>query len=321
MNAIEKLNESLKYNSSTNNRNVVSAVCVQELKNMLNYTTTYAEKKFLEQLIDQCNRQVYSNTPMKLSQVNDIVSTYKKYVGTIIKTDDVSCVNCIPKDGSITIDKLAKETVEFIETRGGFQKNAVSPILKVTWQNNRTNDITNELNTIAEIGDTYTWRGSYSWNSSDYAAEPVSIESNVFTTLTEDGVQSNVIEERVSYNETFNITLVASNLEKATATSSITFKHPSYYGIVNKSLTKVLSSSPSLTVANVTTKKDEYFVYKYSNVLPKVTSITMNDTFNVTQAFNYSEESFTTDTGKNIILRVYTSANPGAFTNAKLNFK
>lgn len=57
---------------------------------------------------------------MKLSQVNDIVSTYKKYVGTIIKTDDVSCINCIPKDGSITIDKLAKETVEFIETRGGF---------------------------------------------------------------------------------------------------------------------------------------------------------------------------------------------------------
>ena len=86
-------------------------------------------------------------------------------------------------------------------------------------------------------------------------------------------------------------------------------------------MNKQLVSSNNITISNITTSGSEYFVYKYPSNFPKLTTITQNDAYNVTQAFNYSEESFTTDTGLKLTMRVYTSANPGAFTNAKLNFK
>ena len=93
-----------------------------------------------------------------------------------------------------------------------------------------------------------------------------------------------------------------------------------YYGTTNKPLTKLLSDTAANTIF-ATTEPDEYFVYKYPIDLPKLESVTMDGAFNVIQAFDYSEESFTTETGVNTRLRVYTAANPGAFTNVKLSFK
>ena len=86
-------------------------------------------------------------------------------------------------------------------------------------------------------------------------------------------------------------------------------------------MNKQLVSSNNITISNITTSGSEYFVYKYPSNFPKLTTSTQNDAYNVTQAFIYSEEQFTTDTGLKLTMRVYTSANPGAFTNAKLNFK
>ena len=84
---------------------------------------------------------------------------------------------------------------------------------------------------------------------------------------------------------------------------------------------KQLVSSQNITISNVTTSGSQYFIYKYPSNFPKLTTITQNDAYNVTQAFNYSEEEFVTDTGLKLTMRVYTSDNPGAFTSAKLNFK
>ena len=108
--------------------------------------------------------------------------------------------------------------------------------------------------------------------------------------------------------------------DEETVNSKITFLYPVYYG-VEGNMNKQLVSSNNITISNITTSDSEYFVYKYPSNFPKLTTITQNDAYNVTQAFNYSEESFTTDTGLKLTMRVYTSANPGAFTNAKLSFK
>lgn len=320
MNEIKKLNKSLKYNINTNNRNIVAAICAIELQQMRNYTTTYSEQKFVEQLINVCNRNIVSSIPLKIKPIKQILTEYKMYSGTV-KTQSTTNSNCVLKDGSITIDKLAKETIDFIEIRGGIQKNVVIPTLNVKWLNNRTNQLSTQLNISAEIGDTYTWEGKYIWKSSDVAAEPVDFKSNAFLYLTEDNTMSQPVQKIVKEDSTFDITLIAANDETSTVSSTIDFKYPLYYGIVGKQLTKTLVNQPTITISNVTTSESEFFVYKYPNDLSMLSQIMMNDAFNIIQAFNYSEEQFITDTGKNVTLRVYTSANPGAFTNAKLSFK
>lgn len=262
-----------------------------------------------------------SRIPLKLESINTILSTYKIYAGGVSKPVTPTNNNCMLKDGSITVDKLAQETIDFIETRGGIQKVSVVPTLIVKWTNTRTGAMFSTLDIVAEDGDTYNWEGKYMWESSPVAAEPVDIESNVFTYLTYDGIESQPVNKVVTTDSTFNITLIASSNETSTTSSTIDFKLPLYYGIAGKQLSKTLVNSPAQTISNVTTNESEYFVYKYPKDLAALTQVMMNDAFNVVQAFNYSEEAFITDTGKRVTLRVYTSANPGAFTNAKLSFK
>ena len=173
------------------------------------------------------------------------------------------------------------------------------------------------------------------WQSKKNYKDPETMESNVFIELTEDGIQSPTVEMETLSNTNYYVTLKAPKTgyeivdgqlvpatgdDEETVNSKITFLYPVYYG-VKGNMNKQLVSSNNITISNITTSDSEYFVYKYPSNFPKLTTITQNDAYNVTQAFNYSEESFTTDTGLKLTMRVYTSANPGAFTNAKLNFK
>ena len=207
--------------------------------------------------------------------------------------------------------------------------------MTVLWTNKRTGNTSNSLNINTEIGDTYKWSGNYMWQSKKNYKDPETMESNVFIELTEDGIQSPTVEMETLSNTNYYVTLKAPKTgyeivdgqlvpatgdDEETVNSKITFLYPVYYG-VEGNMNKQLVSSNNITISNITTSDSEYFVYKYPSNFPKLTTITQNDAYNVTQAFNYSEESFTTDTGLKLTMRVYTSANPGAFTNAKLNFK
>lgn len=241
-----------------------------------------------------------------------------------------------PIDGK----QYARQNAEWSEVTGGGgemepNKPLVRPILSVTWTNNRTGNTSNSLSLSSEIGDKYKWSGSYKWSSQTDYKNPETMTSNVFTELTEDGMSSPIVDRETTSAASYYVTLKAPKTgyelingalvpatgeDITTATSSISFSYPIYYGIEG-SLKKQLTSTQSITLTNVTTGKAEYFVYKYPSNFAKLNTITMNDAYNVTQAFNYSEEQFTTDTGLNLTMRVYTSANPGAFTNAKLNFR
>lgn len=323
MKAINKLNESLKYNSKVNNRNVVAAICAQEFNKLRDYVTNHAEDELLDHLITVSHREMISDTPMKLFQINEIMPAYKLRNGKPCKMKVCDC-SCAPSDGSITIAKLAEETIDLIiETSSG--SGAISqvaePILSVNWINVDTKEMSDSLNMTAEIGTTYQWEGYYKWYKGNNQLSPYKIESNVFSSIPSEGVNSDTVTVTTSKDTTFTLTLIAPNNHKSTVTSSITFRYPIYYGVKGKSLTKQLTNDNTNTIKNVSLNSDEYFVYKYSKTFPKLESIIMNDAFNVIQAFEYSEESFVSDTGQNMTLRVYTSANPGAFTNAKLSFK
>ena len=248
------------------------------------------------------------------------MTAYKLCNGKPFKMNMCDCV-CNPADGSITMAKLARETIEWILERDFADKEpAVIPTFNVEWKNINTGNTSTKLTISAEVGDSFEWKGSYSWKQQTGYSDPYKIESNVFDTLLEPGVESDTITKTVSKDAAFNITFYSLTGAKSTVTSSVSFYQPIYYGILNGTLKKQLSKTHSNTIT-ATTDKDEYFVYKYPSSFPKLEQVIMDGAFNVMQAFNYSEEPFTTDTGLKITLRVYTSANPGAFTNSKLTFK
>ena len=252
---------------------------------------------------------------------------YKLHNGSSCKIKTCDC-DCNIGDRSVTLVKLAEETIDFIlenkgtgggSTGGNVGIQPCAPMkLFVQWTNERTDSITDELNIESEIGDTFTWQGYYVWESAEGYSNPYKIESNVFETLTEDGKVSDTKTITVTDDNTFNVTLHSYSGQSTSESSSIKFLYPVYYGKKGDRLTKELIKDMGHTVNKVNLGKDEYFVYKYHSAIPKLESIVMND---VIQAFNYSEEVITSDTANQITLRVYTSANPGAFTNTKLTFK
>ena len=154
MNTIRKLNDKLKYTTQVNNRHIVAAICAQEFKKILSCTTTYAEKKFIESLINQSLREMHSNIPMKLFEIDEIIGEYTPYKGTMT---------------------------------------------------------------------------------------------------------TNMSTEEIPENE----------------------MHVIYYGIVGNTMNRSVQSSNSSTIHSVTTKSNEYFVYKYPKALPKLSSIVINDAYNV----------------------------------------
>lgn len=367
---MKEIDKIIRCSIKVNNRDVVSAICINELNLLLSKAELVQDRQMLKAMIDHCDRQIGTDVPLGLSTVCNLFTPYTEPEcarGRVIYniTQQFITEGGSLEPGSVTIDMLADETIEFIENTGGIEeapmdgkqyarqnaewievtgggdiemepnKPLVKPILSVTWTNNRTGNTSNSLSLSSEIGDRYKWSGSYKWSSQTGYKNPETMTSNVFTELTEDGILSTAVDRETTSAASYYITLKApktgyelvngalvpaSGEDTTTVTSSINFLYPVYYGIEG-SLKKQLTSTQNITLTNVTTGKLEHFVYKYPSNFAKLNTITMNDAYNVTQAFNYSEEQFTTDTGLNITMRVYTSANPGAFTNAKLNFR
>ena len=253
--------------------------------------------------------------------------------------------SCVIPDKSITLDKLGDDVIEYIDEHGGggtgeivTDKPLVTPELVCTWTNIQTGQTSTDLNINAEWGFRYNWSGKYRWQSSEDKKNPERTFSSVFgVTLTPDGQYSNVMtRDDVWFNSKFGVEFYAKKVgyevvddkiveatgEDYTETySTITFLYPTYAGVDAKSMTKTLRSSATATFTGVTTQSYQYFTYKYPVTFKKLTNIIMNDSYDVTEAFNYTEEAMTLDSGQTVTMRVYTSANPGAFTNAKLNFK
>lgn len=311
---VTKVDNKLRYSVKINYRDVLASICVNELTSLLSKVDFVQDRQMLKAMICHCERQIGTDIPLGFTTICNLFTPYTE-------------PECLHGRVIYNIFQLGGE----IETNTPL----VKPIMTVLWTNKRTGNTSNSLNINTEIGNTYKWSGNYMWQSKKNYKDPKTMESNVFIELTEDGIQSPTVEMETLSNTNYYVTLKAPKTgyeivdgqlvpatgdDEETVNSKITFLYPVYYG-VEGNMNKQLVSSNNTTISNITTSDSEYFVYKYPSNFPKLTTITQNDSYNVTQAFIYSEEQFITDTGLKLIMRVYTSANPGAFTNAKLNFK
>lgn len=66
MKAVNKLNETLKYNININNRNVVAAVCVLEFYKLKKYVANHIDDELLDRLTNSAKKEMYSKIPMNL---------------------------------------------------------------------------------------------------------------------------------------------------------------------------------------------------------------------------------------------------------------
>lgn len=339
---ITKVNNKLRYSVKINYRDILASICVNELASLLSKVDFVQDRQMLKAMICHCERQIGTDIPLGFTTICNLFTPYTEpecLHGRVIYNlfQLGGGIEEAPIDGK----QYARQNAQWSEVKGGgggeMETNLplVKPTLIATWINTRTGNSSNSLSITGEIGDKYKWSGSYMWTSKENYKNPEEIESNVFNKLTDDGELSSLVEMETLTNANYYVTLKAPKTgyevingslvpatgdDKETATSSVTFLYPAYYG-VKGNLKKQLVSSQNITISNVTTSGSQYFIYKYPSNFPKLTTITQNDAYNVTQAFNYSEEEFVTDTGLKLIMRVYTSDNPGAFTSAKLNFK
>ena len=339
---VTKVDNKLRYSVKINYRDVLASICINELESLLNKVDLVQDRQMLKDMICHCARQIGTDIPLGFTTICNLFTPYTEpecLHGRVIYNlfQLGGGIEEAPIDGK----QYARQNAKWSEVTGGgggeIETNLplVKPTLIATWINTRTGNSSNSLSITGEIGDKYKWSGSYMWTSKENYKNPEEIESNVFNKLTDDGELSSLVEMETLTNANYYVTLKAPKTgyevingslvpatgdDKETATSSVTFLYPAYYG-VKGNLKKQLVSSQNITISNVTTSGSQYFIYKYPSNFPKLTTITQNDAYNITQAFNYSEEEFVTDTGLKLTMRVYTSANPGAFTNAKLNFK
>lgn len=339
---VTKVDNKLRYSVKINYRDVLASICVNELTSLLSKVDFVQDWQMLKAMICHCERQIGTDIPLGFTTICNLFTPYTEpecLHGRVIYNlfQLGGGIEEAPIDGK----QYVRQNAKWSEVTGGgggeIETNTplVKPIMTVLWTNKRTGNTSNSLNINTEIGDTYKWSGNYMWQSKKNYKDPETMESNVFIELTEDGIQSPTVEMETLSNTNYYVTLKAPKTgyeivdgqlvpatgdDEETVNSKITFLYPVYYG-VEGNMNKQLVSSNNTTISNITTSDSEYFVYKYPSNFPKLTTITQNDAYNVTQAFIYSEEQFITDTGLKLIMRVYTSANPGAFTNAKLNFK
>lgn len=336
------VDKQLRYSVKINYRDVLASICINELESLLNKVDLVQDRQMLKDMICHCKRQIGTDIPLGFTTICNLFTPYTEpecLHGRVIYNlfQLGGGIEEAPIDGK----QYARQNAKWSEVTGGgggeMETNLplVKPTLIATWINTRTGNSSNSLSITGEIGDKYKWSGSYMWTSKENYKNPEEIESNVFNKLTDDGELSSLVEMETLTNANYYVTLKAPKTgyevingslvpatgdDKETATSSVTFLYPAYYG-VKGNLKKQLVSSQNITISNVTTSGSQYFIYKYPSNFPKLTTITQNDAYNITQAFNYSEEEFVTDTGLKLTMRVYTSDNPGAFTSAKLNFK
>lgn len=202
---------------------------------------------------------------------------------------------------------------------------------------------------ILEEGYKVRWEGTYSWTHAEGYKDPVSIGSgSAWDVLTESGVESPAYDSGlIDVNTEISIGLEAPRTglmvnDKNTIISadgyndssatvvSVKFMHRCYYGNLTTnmpiasdilSLDSQLIDTRNILIPLVDCDETEYYYYAYPKVLGDLKTIQQNEANVVLGAFEKKEVSVVNEAGLEIILNVYITNNPGAFTNSSLEFK
>lgn len=199
-------------------------------------------------------------------------------------------------------------------------------------------------NISVENGYTVNWQGAYKWIHDNNKKDPTSFvagglftdlpksgnlsENKSFTATTSTTKKIQITAKQKGLKVVYDKVVYAKDLDIQEDALTVTFKHRLYSGVVDRTnlsdLTKMnteLISTLNKTVTGVNTLDNQFFVIAYPKAMGKLTSIIQNDALPVLEAFILSEQTIINNAGANIPMYFYTSKNPKAFTNVKLNFK
>lgn len=231
-----------------------------------------------------------------------------------------------------------------------------NPVITGTWsfQNNAGAPATisptpDANNPVIEKGYKASFTGTYSWTHQEGKKDPTKVQSgSSWSDLPSTGVQSQSYTlPYTSSNATVRIGIQAaktglmvsgSNVVPATgddtasASKSVSFRDRAFNGILEKASAAIVESdikglsnglvtSRTKSVSGVTTTGTQYYCYAYPKSLGDLTTIIQNGAQPVLEAFTKKTLTITNAAGLSVELNVYTSNNPGAFTNASLDFK
>ncbi|MDE6152228.1 MAG: hypothetical protein K2G12_09635 [Prevotella sp.] len=197
-----------------------------------------------------------------------------------------------------------------------------------------------------EIGYKAQFRGAYKWTAAAGKKNPTIIDStSSWKTLTASGVESDAFTSSVTgSNATYKVRLgapktglmvsgadvkPASGNDYKEASASVTFKYRMFTGMTTtkdvteemvKALTGELVTTPNTTKGGITTTATQYYVMAYPSALGDLTKIIQDGATPVLGAFTKKTVSVTNGAGYLQTYNVYVSNNPGAFTNASLQF-
>lgn len=232
-----------------------------------------------------------------------------------------------------------------------FNKELVNPVIKGTWTiytQEEVQDSTKEdKNIIIEEGFKVKFSGTFSWNSEENKKNPEAVSGN-WSALPGDGIESS------AYNSDFLTTdttisvklsaprtgLIVENNNVVLASGNdytqdqVTLKFvpaKSYWGVITKGTGFVendiihlahssIKITKDLTVNSVSCDSDEYYVYAYPQELGDLTQITQDGVSPIIEAFTKTTMEVTNSAGVKVMMNIYATNNPGAFTGAGLKF-
>lgn len=232
-----------------------------------------------------------------------------------------------------------------------FDQILVSPTISSSWTikaQDGTQKSTSSNNSITvETGAKVDLSSTFKWVHTDTNKDPRSCSGSYGTNLPASGVNSSLLTRTdLTTNSTFTVTLSApkqglmvsgtsvvapSGNDTKSASCGVTFQHRRYWGITTsaipteadvKSFTSTnLSSNKNNSANSVTTTNTQYYCYAYPKALGVLSTIIQDGAEPVLGAFTQRELNIVNEYGATIPYYVYTTNNPGAFTNATLEFK
>ena len=226
---------------------------------------------------------------------------------------------------------------------------AISSFTWTVYKNdNTTQDSTDSTNKniTLEIGYKAKFSGKYKWTAATKMKSPTVIDaSSSWSTLSASGVESETFTSGVTgSNATYKVRLgapktglmvsgadvkPASGNDYKEASASVTFRYRMFTGMsttkdvteaIVKALTGELVSTPNTTKSGITATATQYYVMAYPSALGDLTKIIQDGATPVLGAFTKKTLSVTNGAGYMQTYNVYVSNNPGAFTNASLQF-
>jgi hypothetical protein len=257
----------------------------------------------------------------------------KAFIGMLVTVINEKAVYMLTKAPINMSDSWEKVTFaggkEVYDAVFAEQKSVPTPAIKISWtfQNNAgstvegVNESTDSTNPILERGYKATYSASYSWTNpdSDKYKNPIAA-SGSWTTLTLDGVESDVISHTItatSSNKSVNVTLSAPKTglmvsgnkvipatgnDTASASKSVTFLPRIYYGwsdaiptgdtaadTIKKLLNKLQNEA---TFNSPASKPDgtQYYVFAYPKEWGTINKILMDNADPVTTTFSNNNE-------------------------------